>query len=110
MTKQPDDQLTELTEEDGSDSEPSVDNFDQAELKDMLVAALDLEEGEPDPFVKESPQKEEVKQPVVRNKVTKKKTSDLKLELKQQKKQIKQPILEDQRPALSNIDMPVQQL
>ena len=52
----------------------------------MLVAALDLEEGEPDPFVKESPQKEEVKQPVVRNKVTKKKTSDLKLELKQQKK------------------------
>lgn len=28
MKKQPDDALTELTEEAGSDSEPSVDNYD----------------------------------------------------------------------------------
>ena len=52
MKKQPDDQLTELTEEPGSDSEPSVDNFDQTELKEMLGAALDVKEGEKDPFEK----------------------------------------------------------
>lgn len=44
------DQLTELTEEDGSDSEPSVDNYDGQELGEFLGAALDLQEGEANPF------------------------------------------------------------
>ena len=42
--------MTELTEEDGSDSEPSVDNYDKQELGEFLQAALDLQEGETDPF------------------------------------------------------------
>ena len=40
--KKPIDQLTELTEEDGSDSEPSVDNYDKQELGEFLYEALDL--------------------------------------------------------------------
>ena len=61
MKKLPDDQLTELTEEPmsiGSDSEPSVDNFDQTELKEMLEAALDLKEGEVDPFERQEDETE----------------------------------------------------
>ena len=34
----------------GSDSEPSVDNFDCRELEDNLYAALELQEGELNPF------------------------------------------------------------
>ena len=37
-------------EEGGSDSEISDDNFDQKELQQCLSAALDLKEGEVDPF------------------------------------------------------------
>ena len=40
--KKPIDQVTELSEEDGSDSEPSVDNYDKQELGEFLQAALDL--------------------------------------------------------------------
>ena len=51
--------LTERSDEDeGSDSEPSVDNYEQDELEENLRAALDeLEEGETNPF--ESPFVEE---------------------------------------------------
>ena len=44
--------LTERSDEDeGSDSEPSVDNCEQDELEDNLLAALDPEEvGEANPF------------------------------------------------------------
>jgi len=40
----------ETEEDDGSDSEPSVDNFELQELEQNLCAALDLEEGELNPF------------------------------------------------------------
>ena len=42
--------MDELSEEEGSDSEPSVDNYDQKELGELLGAALDLKEGETNPF------------------------------------------------------------
>lgn len=54
--QKPVDQLTELTEEDGSDSEPSVDNYDGQELGEFLGAALDLQEGETNPFAETEPQ------------------------------------------------------
>ncbi len=49
--------LTELSEEEsiGSDSEPSIDNFDQQELQENLCEALDLQEGDPNPFERPSP-------------------------------------------------------
>ena len=55
--------LTERSdEEDGSDSEPSVDNYEQDELEDNLQAALDPhEEGEANPF--ERPFEEEEPEP-----------------------------------------------
>ena len=48
--KKPIEQVTELSEEEGSDSEPSVDNYNQKELGEFLGAALDLKEGEANPF------------------------------------------------------------
>lgn len=50
--------LTELSEkgdESGSDSNPSEDNFDQKELQENLNQALDIQEGEPDPFIRPLP-------------------------------------------------------
>ena len=58
--KKPIEQVTELSEEEGSDSEPSVDNYNQKELGEFLGAALDLKEGEVSPFEeKESSKKSE---------------------------------------------------
>ena len=48
--KKPIEQVTELSEEEGSDSEPSVDNYNQKELGEFLGAALDLKVGEANPF------------------------------------------------------------
>ena len=48
--KKPIEQVTELSEEEGSDSEPSVDNYNQKELGEFLGAALDLKEGDVNPF------------------------------------------------------------
>ena len=51
---------TQLSEEDGgSDSEPSVDNFDAAQLEENLIHALDLQEGETNPFELAKLQQEE---------------------------------------------------
>ena len=58
--KKPIEQVTELSEEEGSDSEPSVDNYNQRELGEFLGAALDLKEGDVNPFEeKESSKKSE---------------------------------------------------
>ena len=58
--KKPIEQVTELSEEEGSDSEPSVDNYNQKELGEFLGAALDLKEGDVNPFEeKESSKKSE---------------------------------------------------
>ena len=58
--KKPIEQVTELSEEEGSDSEPSVDNYNQKELGEFLGAALDLKEGDVNPFEeKETPKKSE---------------------------------------------------
>ena len=46
----PDNNKKDEEEDGGSDSEPSVDNFDCRELEDNLCAALDLQEGEVNPF------------------------------------------------------------
>ena len=46
----PDSNKKDEEEDGGSDSEPSVDNFDCRELEDNLCAALDLKEGEVNPF------------------------------------------------------------
>ena len=59
--------LTERSDEDdeGSDSEPSVDNYEQDELEDNLQAALDPEDiGETNPF--ERPFEEEEPTPSVK--------------------------------------------
>ena len=59
--------LTERSDEDdeGSDSEPSVDNYEQDELEDNLQAALDPEEiGESNPF--ERPFEEEEPTPIMK--------------------------------------------
>ena len=59
--------LTERSDEDeeGSDSEPSVDNYEQDELEDNLQAALDPEDiGETNPF--ERPFEEEEPTPGVK--------------------------------------------
>ena len=53
--KRPIQQVDELSEEEGSDSEPSVDNFNQRELGELLGAALELKEGEANPFEEQEP-------------------------------------------------------
>ena len=48
--KSPKDEKDLSEESDGSDSAPSCDNFDEQELEKNLIAALDLKEGEANPF------------------------------------------------------------
>ena len=79
-----------------SDSEPSVDNFNQQELKENLNAALNLKEGENNPLDTELSQEEEKEEPEISNGVVKQ-SSVIDTEFAEKNEGINGPITEKAR-------------